>query len=193
MAGLRRTGLLVSIGYMDPGNWGTDLSGGCAVQIRPALGGRPRQSDGHLPAGHLRAAGSRHRQGPGPMLPRLVSRMDALAQLAVMRTGHRGVRPGRSARQCRRDQPAQPHPHLLGGSHHRHGRAAAAGPAAIRHAEIEAVVLVLVSTIALCYFIEIFVIPQTKPSFLEMGHAAVCPVSGRRGCCTWRSGLLARP
>ena len=34
---------------------------------------------------------------------------------------------------------------------------------------IEAVVLVLISTIAVCYFIEIFVIPQTKPSFLEMG------------------------
>src|ERR1700676_805971 len=32
--------------------------------------------------------------------------------------------------------------------------------------KIEAVVLVLVSTIALCYFVEIFVIPQTKPSFL---------------------------
>src|SRR5437764_9374315 len=36
---------------------------------------------------------------------------------------------------------------------------------------IEAVVLVLVVTIAACYFIELFVIPQTKPSFLEMGHA----------------------
>src|SRR3989440_1396049 len=35
---------------------------------------------------------------------------------------------------------------------------------------IEAVVLVLVMTIATCYFIELFVIPQTKPSFMEMGH-----------------------
>jgi manganese transport protein len=40
---------------------------------------------------------------------------------------------------------------------------------------IEAVVLVLISTIAVCYFIEIFVIPQTKPSFLEMGHSLLTP------------------
>jgi manganese transport protein len=41
--------------------------------------------------------------------------------------------------------------------------------------KIEAVVLVLISTIAVCYFIEIFVIPQTKPSFIEMGTAILHP------------------
>src|ERR1700691_3216352 len=41
--------------------------------------------------------------------------------------------------------------------------------------KIESVVLVLGSTIALCYVVEIFVIPQTKPSFLEMGHALLTP------------------
>src|SRR5262249_5722845 len=40
---------------------------------------------------------------------------------------------------------------------------------------IEAVVLVLVATIAACYFIEIFVLPQTRPSFLEMGRALAHP------------------
>jgi manganese transport protein len=40
---------------------------------------------------------------------------------------------------------------------------------------IEAVVLVLVATIGVAYFIEIFVIPQTQPSFLEMGRAIVRP------------------
>jgi manganese transport protein len=40
---------------------------------------------------------------------------------------------------------------------------------------IEAVVLVLVATIAVCYFIEIFVLPQTHPNFLEMGRALVSP------------------
>jgi manganese transport protein len=40
---------------------------------------------------------------------------------------------------------------------------------------IEAVVLVLVSTIAVCYFIEIFILPQTQPSFLEMGKALISP------------------
>ena len=40
---------------------------------------------------------------------------------------------------------------------------------------IEAVVLILIATIAGCYFIEIFVLPQTQPSFLEMGRALVSP------------------
>jgi manganese transport protein len=38
---------------------------------------------------------------------------------------------------------------------------------------IEAVVLVLSATIAVCYFVEIFILPQTKPSFLEMAHGLV--------------------
>ncbi|HSY11143.1 MAG TPA: Nramp family divalent metal transporter [Verrucomicrobiae bacterium] len=41
--------------------------------------------------------------------------------------------------------------------------------------KIEALVLVLVATISVCYFIEIFVLPQTRPSFLEMGRALVTP------------------
>jgi manganese transport protein len=40
---------------------------------------------------------------------------------------------------------------------------------------IEAVILVLVSTIAGCYFIEIFVLPQTHPNFAEMGAALLSP------------------
>jgi manganese transport protein len=40
---------------------------------------------------------------------------------------------------------------------------------------IEAVILVLVGTIAGCYCIEIFVLPQTQPSFLEMGRAILHP------------------
>jgi manganese transport protein len=40
---------------------------------------------------------------------------------------------------------------------------------------IEGIVLLLIATIAVCYFIEIFVLPQTQPSFLEMGRALVSP------------------
>lgn len=40
---------------------------------------------------------------------------------------------------------------------------------------IEAVVLVLIATIGVCYFIEIFVLPETHASFLEMGRALVSP------------------
>src|SRR5256886_3855709 len=40
---------------------------------------------------------------------------------------------------------------------------------------IEAVVLLLIATIAICYFIEIFVLPQTHPAFSEMARALVSP------------------
>ena len=40
---------------------------------------------------------------------------------------------------------------------------------------IEAVILVLVATIGVCYFIEIFVLPQTRPGFGEMGRALIRP------------------
>src|SRR5216683_2770889 len=40
---------------------------------------------------------------------------------------------------------------------------------------IEAIVVLLIATIGVCYFIELFVLPQTKPSFFEMGRALVSP------------------
>jgi manganese transport protein len=40
---------------------------------------------------------------------------------------------------------------------------------------VEAVMLVLVATIGVCYFIEIFILPETAPSFLEMGHSLITP------------------
>jgi manganese transport protein len=40
---------------------------------------------------------------------------------------------------------------------------------------VEAIVLLLIATIAVCYFIELFVLPQTQPSFLEMARALVSP------------------
>ncbi len=40
---------------------------------------------------------------------------------------------------------------------------------------IEAVVLVLVATIAACYYIEIFVLPQTQPDFHEMARGLLAP------------------
>src|SRR6201985_822531 len=46
---------------------------------------------------------------------------------------------------------------------------------------IEAVVLLLIATISVCYFIEIFVLPETQPSFLEMGKAMVFPHLGQVG------------
>ncbi len=40
---------------------------------------------------------------------------------------------------------------------------------------IEAIILLLVTTIGVCYFIEIVVLPQTQPDLLEMGKALLAP------------------
>jgi manganese transport protein len=55
---------------------------------------------------------------------------------------------------------------------------------------VEAVVLVLVATIGICYFIEIFILPQTAPSFLEMGHALITPGLRRVGMAYLAIGII---
>jgi manganese transport protein len=55
---------------------------------------------------------------------------------------------------------------------------------------IEAVILLLVLTIAACYFIEIFVLPQTKPSFLELGHAFLIPALRKPGMLYIAIGII---
>jgi len=55
---------------------------------------------------------------------------------------------------------------------------------------VEAVVLVLVATIGICYFIEIFILPQTAPSFLEMGHALLTPGLRRLGMAYVAIGII---
>ncbi|MGO9209147.1 MAG: Nramp family divalent metal transporter [Terriglobales bacterium] len=55
---------------------------------------------------------------------------------------------------------------------------------------VEAIVLVLVATIGICYFIEIFILPQTAPSFLEMGHALLTPGLRRLGMAYVAIGII---
>src|SRR2546430_941379 len=55
---------------------------------------------------------------------------------------------------------------------------------------IEAVVLMLIATIAVCYFIEIFVLPQTQPSFLEMGRALLSPHFRQAGVAYVAIGII---
>ncbi len=80
--------ILVSVGYMDPGNWGTDLQGG--AQYKYGLLWVVGLAS--LMAIFMQVISARlgvvTGQGSRPMLPRLVSAMDALAQLADERSGH---------------------------------------------------------------------------------------------------------
>jgi manganese transport protein len=55
---------------------------------------------------------------------------------------------------------------------------------------IEAVVLLLIATIGVCYFLEIFVLPQTRPDFLEMGHALLSPNFRQAGMIYVAIGII---
>ena len=55
---------------------------------------------------------------------------------------------------------------------------------------IEAVILLLVATMAVCYYIEIFVLPQTRPSFVEMGSALLHPGLGQSGMVVLAIGII---
>src|SRR5258708_8015060 len=55
---------------------------------------------------------------------------------------------------------------------------------------IEAIILVLVATIGGCYFIEIFVLPQTHPDFVEMGRATLSPGFRQPGMLVLPIGII---
>src|SRR5260370_14546619 len=55
---------------------------------------------------------------------------------------------------------------------------------------IEAVVLLLIATIAVCYFIEIFVLPQTQPGFFEMARALLSPHLRQSGMAYVAIGII---
>jgi manganese transport protein len=55
---------------------------------------------------------------------------------------------------------------------------------------IEAVVLLLVTTISLCYFIEIFILPATRPAFGEMGAALMTPGFRQAGMLYVAIGII---
>ena len=55
---------------------------------------------------------------------------------------------------------------------------------------IEAIIVALVATIGVCYFIEIFVLPETRPSFLEMGEALISPELRQTGMLALAIGII---
>jgi manganese transport protein len=55
---------------------------------------------------------------------------------------------------------------------------------------IEAVILVLVATIGVCYGIEILVLPHTHPDFLEMGEALISPGFRQQGMIVVAIGII---
>ena len=88
---------LVSVGYMDPGNWATDLEGGATLRLYADLGFGDVQLHGHPPANPQRAPGHRIRPRPGASLPRDVSAARHHLALGAVRDRHRRLRSGGGA------------------------------------------------------------------------------------------------
>jgi manganese transport protein len=55
---------------------------------------------------------------------------------------------------------------------------------------IEAIVLVLIATIGVCYYIEIFILPQIHPAFGEMAHGLFVPGLARAGMLYVAIGII---
>jgi manganese transport protein len=55
---------------------------------------------------------------------------------------------------------------------------------------IEAIVLVLIATIGVCYYIEIFILPQIHPPFREMGHGLFVPGLAQAGMLYLAIGII---
>jgi len=169
-------GLLVSVGYMDPGNWATDLQGG--AQFKYALLWIVGLSS--VMAIFLQAISARLGVATGKdlaqccrdFLPAWTRWPNYLScEIAIAACDMAEVLGSAVAIHL-----LFPRISLLGAviitafdvilllSLQRFGMRM-----------IEALVLVLVATIAGCYFIEIFVLPQTAPEFAEMGRAMFAP------------------
>ena len=92
-------GYLVAVGYMDPGNWATDLAGGSAFGYTLLCGRADLQPDGDPAPVAVRAARHRHRPRPRPGLPRALSRPPVnFALWVLVRARDHRLRPRRGDR-----------------------------------------------------------------------------------------------
>ena len=55
---------------------------------------------------------------------------------------------------------------------------------------VEAVMVILIATIGICYYLEIFVLPRTAPSFAEMGQALLTPGLRQAGMAYVAIGII---
>ena len=106
-------GYLVAVGYMDPGNWATDLAGG--ARFGYTLLSVIMISNLMAILLQALAAAPRHRQRPRPRpgLPRPLLAAGHHRPVGPLRDRHRRLRPRRGARRRHRAEPAvRPAAHL---------------------------------------------------------------------------------
>ena len=183
-------GLLVSVGYMDPGNWGTDLQGGAQFKygllwvvalasamavVLQVLSARLGVVTGRDLAQACRAWYPRWTRYPNWLLCELAIAACDLAEVlgaavALNLLFHIPILTAVLITAC--------DVFLL------------LALQRIGMRWIEAIVTVLVGTIAACFFIELFVLPRTAPDFAEMGAAMLRPGLSQAGMATVAIGII---
>ena len=183
-------GLLISVGYMDPGNWGTDLQGGAQFKygllwvvlvasamamVLQIISARLGVASGRDLAQACREAYPRWTRIPNWLLAELAIAACDLAEVlgsAVALNLLFHIPMLWAVLITAADV-------LLLLALQRLGMRT-----------IEAVVLVLVATIGVCFAIELFVLPHTAPDFAGIGHALVHPGLGQAGMATVAIGII---
>jgi len=182
--------LLVSVGYMDPGNWGTDLAGGAQYQydlLWVVLGASVMAIFLQVASARLGVVtGKDLAQACRDWYPRWTRWPNwLLCEVAIAACDLAEVLGSAVALNLLFDIP------LLWAV-----LITAADVFLLLALQrfgmrmIEAVVLVLVATIGICFFIEIFVLPQMQPDFVAMGHALLTPGLRRAGMAYVAIGII---
>ena len=183
-------GLLVSVGYMDPGNWGTDLQGGAqfrygllwVVALASAMAIVLQVLSARLGI----ATGKNLAQACRDWYPRWTRLPQwLLCEVAIGACDLAEVLGSAVAINLLFHLPMLWAVLITAGdvflllALQRFGMRA-----------IEAVVLLLVATITLCFAIELFVLPATRPDLVELGSALVHPGLGRAGMASVAIGII---
>jgi manganese transport protein len=182
--------ILISVGYMDPGNWGTDLQAGAqfkygllwvvAMASLMAIFMQVLSARLGVVTGHDLAQGCRD------WLPRWTRWPNwLLCELAICACDLAEVLGSAVALNLLFDIPLIWAVAITGAD-----VLLLLGLQRFGMRTIEAVITVLVATIGACYFIEIFIFPRTQPDFGEMGHAIVRPSLGQHGMIYVAIGII---
>ncbi len=182
--------LLVGVGYMDPGNWGTDLAGG--AQFRFGLMWVVALAS--LMAVVLQVLSARLGVVTGKDLAQLCRQHYPrwtclpnwlLSEIAIAACDLAEVLGGAVALNLLFHIPILWAVMITGAD-----VLLLLGLQRFGMRLIEAVVLVLVATIGLCFAIELFVLPATAPNLKEIGSAVLRPGLGQAGMATVAIGII---
>ena len=124
-------GFLISVGYMDPGNWATDIAGGARFGYTLLFVIMLSNLMAILLQSLSLKLGVATERDLAQLCNESYGRAVSFALWVLAEIAHRGVRPGRGHRFGHRARTALPHSALLRRADHRDGRAADPDAAAL--------------------------------------------------------------